>query len=164
MPHRLNPQCVVRALDRVSAHVQQQKGISHRPRAARCMTPKPPSESPTPSESASSSPHGLSVVRLGAFAMDASRLANCQDAKCQEQPGTCHAASVDNARMARKPSVPVDTEGISRELRRFQLLIRLLRDVANVNRAEMARRTGIDETHLSKLVNTEKYGYTGLSA
>jgi len=66
--------------------------------------------------------------------------------------------------MAKKRADPVDPVGVSRELRRFQLLIRLLRDVANMNRAEMARRTGIDETHLSKLVNTEKYGYTGLSA
>lgn len=62
-----------------------------------------------------------------------------------------------------KRQEPIDTEGISRELRRFQLLIRLLRDYANVNRAEVARRTGIDETHISKLCNTEKYGYTGLS-
>ena len=66
--------------------------------------------------------------------------------------------------MPKSKATPVAPEGISRELRRFQLLVRLFREYANVNRAEIARRTGIDETHLSKLCNTEKYGYTGLSA
>lgn len=56
-----------------------------------------------------------------------------------------------------------DVEGVSRELRRFQLLVRLLRQYAGISRAEMARRTGILESHISKLCNTEKYGYTGLS-
>lgn len=63
-----------------------------------------------------------------------------------------------------EPADVIDAEGVSRELRRFQLLIRLFKQYADVNRAEIARRTGIDETHLSKLCNTEKYGYTGLSA
>lgn len=54
-------------------------------------------------------------------------------------------------------------EPISRELRRFQLLIRRLRD-SGVSQAEMARRTGIDSTHINRLANAEKYGYTGLSA
>jgi transcriptional regulator with XRE-family HTH domain len=66
--------------------------------------------------------------------------------------------------MAKKAHPPTeDVEGISRELRRFQLLVRLLGTYAGINRAEMARRTGIDESHISKLCNTEKYGYTGLS-
>jgi transcriptional regulator with XRE-family HTH domain len=58
----------------------------------------------------------------------------------------------------------VDVEGISVELRRFQLLVRLMRQHAGINRAEISRRTGIDETHLSKLCNPERTGRTGLSA
>lgn len=61
------------------------------------------------------------------------------------------------------PPPAEDVEGISRELRRFQLLVRLLRQYAGINRAEMAKRTGITESHISKLCNAENYGYTGLS-
>jgi transcriptional regulator with XRE-family HTH domain len=56
-----------------------------------------------------------------------------------------------------------DVEGVSRELRRFQLLVRLLGEYGKVSRAEVARRTGILESHISRLCNPEKYGYTGLS-
>jgi hypothetical protein len=62
-----------------------------------------------------------------------------------------------------RPPPTEDVEGISRELRRFQLLVRLLGEYGKVSRAEMARRTGILESHISRLCNPEKYGYTGLS-
>lgn len=62
-----------------------------------------------------------------------------------------------------RQSPPKAAEPITRELRRFQLLISRLREVG-VSQAEMARRTGIDSTHINRLANAEKYGYTGLSA
>jgi transcriptional regulator with XRE-family HTH domain len=59
---------------------------------------------------------------------------------------------------------PVDVEGLSRELRRFQLLIRLMTQYAGVNMPELAKRTGIEYTHLTKLVKPNGRSYTGLSA
>lgn len=49
------------------------------------------------------------------------------------------------------------------ELRLFgQLVVEFQRE-HGVNAAELARRTGIEYTHLKKLCTPEKYGYTGLS-
>jgi transcriptional regulator with XRE-family HTH domain len=83
----------------------------------------------------------------------------CQRDICQEFSPTCLDTNVENGEMATRQ----EDEPISRELRRFQLLVRILHD-AGVSQAEMARRTGIGGTHINKLMNAEKYGYTGLSA
>lgn len=66
-----------------------------------------------------------------------------------------------------KPRVgdpPTDIEGVSRELRRFQLLIQLFDRHRDLNMAEIARRTGINYSHLTKLMKPQGGSYTGLSA
>lgn len=52
---------------------------------------------------------------------------------------------------------------ITRELRRFIWLIRQL-EKEGLKQAEIGRRIGMKPDHLNRLVNAEKYGYTGLSA
>lgn len=59
---------------------------------------------------------------------------------------------------------PTDIEGVSRELRRFQLLVKLFDRHRSLNMAEIARRTGIDYSHLTKLMKPLSGRYTGLSA
>lgn len=120
-----------------------------------------------PAESAAASHAFAAVAFQGApFPIDTAKVDNCQDANRQELGDTCHPPTVDNEGMPKSRGQPesVDVEGISVELRRFQLLVRLMRQHAGINRAEISRRTGIDETHLSKLCNPERTGRTGLSA
>ena len=57
-----------------------------------------------------------------------------------------------------------DIEGVSRELRRFQLLVQLFDRHRDLNMAEIARRTGINYSHLTKLMKPQGGSYTGLSA
>lgn len=57
-----------------------------------------------------------------------------------------------------------DIEGVSRELRRFQLLVRLLERHRGYKMPEVAKRTGIDYSHLTKLMKPQGGSYTGLSA
>lgn len=94
------------------------------------------------------------VVLPDAFPTNDRTIDTCQDDKWQELSGTCHDTNVDN------PSIVLDE--ITRELTRFILLVSKLRE-SGVSQAEMARRTGIDSTHINKLCNPKKYGYTGLS-
>lgn len=56
---------------------------------------------------------------------------------------------------------PVPDE-ITRELSRFILLVSKLVE-SGIKQAEIARKTGIHSTHINKLCNPKKYGYTGLS-
>lgn len=89
-----------------------------------------------------------------------------QDGSCQYLQDTCSPGIVDNPGVPKpKPSEPpVDVEGLTRELRRFQLLIHLFAKYANINMAEVARRTGIEYSHLTRLVKPNGRSYTGLSA
>lgn len=57
-----------------------------------------------------------------------------------------------------------DIEGLSRELRRLQLLVQLVDKYRDLNMAEVARRTGVNYSHLTKLMKPDGRGYTGLSA
>jgi transcriptional regulator with XRE-family HTH domain len=59
---------------------------------------------------------------------------------------------------------PTDIEGVSRELRRFQLLVRLFERHRGYKMPEVAKRTGIDYSHLTKLMKPQGGSYTGLSA
>lgn len=52
---------------------------------------------------------------------------------------------------------------ITVELRRFIWLVSQLK-AAGIGQAEMARRTGIESSHINRLANAETHGYTGLSA
>lgn len=52
---------------------------------------------------------------------------------------------------------------ISRELQRFVWLIRQLKELDGMKAVEIASKTGIDYSHLTKLSTPERYGYTGLS-
>jgi transcriptional regulator with XRE-family HTH domain len=52
---------------------------------------------------------------------------------------------------------------ITRELRRFIWLIHQFEN-EGFSQAEIGRRIGMKPDHLNRLVNAEKYGYTGLSA
>lgn len=66
---------------------------------------------------------------------------------------------------AKQSSDPaVDIEGLTRELRRFQLLVQLMERHVGWNMAEIARRTGIEYSHLTRLVRPNGRSYTGLSA
>lgn len=58
----------------------------------------------------------------------------------------------------------IDIEGVSRELRRFQLLVRLFERHRGLKMPEVAKRTGIDYSHLTKLMKPQAGSYTGLSA
>lgn len=114
-----------------------------------------------PPESADGSSETAEGVFVESLPVNDITTDSCQDANRQDFSGTCQSAVVDNAYMG-KMATHDPEGGISRELRRFQLLVAVLRE-SGINQAEMARRTGIDSTHINKLCNPEKYGYTGLS-
>lgn len=89
----------------------------------------------------------------------------CQGDKCQEISGTWNSPFVDNGEMSKKPKggSPSSKE-LTTELRRFIWLVAHLKDSHGIGQAEMARRTGIDSSHINRLANAETHGYTGLSA
>lgn len=62
-----------------------------------------------------------------------------------------------------KGGAPQDSE-LSIELQRFQWLLIELKETHGFGYAEVARRTGIDSSHLSKLATAHHYRYKGLSS
>lgn len=88
-----------------------------------------------------------------------------QDDNCQEISGTWNCEPVDNhlSMGKAKPDGGKPRGEITIELRRFIWLVAQLR-AAGIGQAEMARRTGIESSHINRLANAETHGYTGLSA
>jgi transcriptional regulator with XRE-family HTH domain len=99
--------------------------------------------------------------------IDDSGVVICQVADCQLLSVTRHPKDVDNDGMAIGRGAArfnVKGEEVTRELIRFSLLVtQLVRDT-DLSQAQIGRLLGMDKGHLSKLVNYETAGYTGLSA
>jgi transcriptional regulator with XRE-family HTH domain len=88
---------------------------------------------------------------------------SCQDANRQEISATWKSSFVDNGDMGKESRGVRPGKPITTELQRFIWLVAQLK-AAGIGQAEMARRTGIESSHINRLANAERYGYTGLSA
>ena len=136
------------------------RAVCGRTRRERCMTRRNRSASPDSSSTArspSERPSAACVVPCSPSTHD-NNPDYCQDANRQEYTDSSQAEFPDNLPMATGKS-----RELKRELLRMSWLIRQLqRD--GIGQAEMERRTGIESSHLNKLLNYEGARRKGLGA